>query len=183
MNRLKNTRCYLSGAIEKATDGEGGASWRQKVKEDLKCFGIHWLDPTDKPIKEGKETPEMQAKLKSDRQAGDIDAIKKVMVPICRIDLRLVDISDFLIVHLDPEVPTFGTHEEISRAASQNKPVLLMCEGGLKTAPLWWYERLDPHLFFGSWDALYYYMDFISNCASHSLARDYKWLFFDWMGE
>ena len=187
MNRLKNTRCYLAGAIEKATDGVGGSSWRQKVKSDLSELHIHWMDPCDKPIACGKETPELQERLRRHRSNGFYYCIREIMLPICRIDLRLVDISDFIIVNIDPNVPTFGTHEEVSRAASQNKPVLVRIEGGKKGAPLWWYERLDPELFFGSWDDLYSYLYVTSQrpCSDMELmeSSDYKWLFFDWMGE
>ena len=38
----------------------------------------------------------------------------------------MVDISDFLIVNLDPDVPTFGTHEEIANANRQKKPIIIL---------------------------------------------------------
>ena len=38
------------------------------------------------------------------------------------VDLRMVDISDFLVVNLDPDIPTFGTHEEIANANRQRSP-------------------------------------------------------------
>jgi nucleoside 2-deoxyribosyltransferase len=185
MNRLKGTRCYLAGAIEKAPDN--GTPWRDMVKSDLHDLGIIWLDPCDKPISGFQETPELHAKLKRHREDGFDRGVRDIMNPICKIDLRLVDISDFLIVNVDPLVPTFGTHEEISRASGQNKPVLLRIEGGKKCAPLWWYERMDSRLFFGEWSDLYHYLGFVAETTMTEedlmLWSDYKWMFFRWMGE
>jgi nucleoside 2-deoxyribosyltransferase len=184
MNRLNNARCYLAGAIEKSADA--GMSWRKKVKTDLVDIGIQWLDPCDKPAAWGRETPEMQTALKKYRFEGNFQGIRDIMLPICRMDLRLVDISDFIIVNLDPDVPTFGTHEEVSRAVSQNKPVLVRIQGGKEAAPLWWYERLDHNMFFGTWDELYLYLSAINhskNLADTIKRSNYKWIFFDWMGK
>ena len=187
MNRLANTRCYLAGAIEKVMDSDGGVTWRNKVKVDLVGFKIHFLDPTDKPIECGKETPDTWKALNEFRLSGEYGKVRNLMLPICRIDLRMVDISDFLIVNIDPDVPTFGTHEEVGRASSQNKPVLVRVEGGKDCAPLWWYERLDPKLFFSTWEELYDYLWDVSNVdwgnCDIGTWSDYKWLFFDWMGE
>lgn len=186
MNRLKNTRCYLAGAIEKVMDQDGGVAWREKVKQDLYNLGIQWLDPTDKPVDVAKETPESHKELQRLRSIGDIRGVQKMMYPICRIDLRMVDVSDFLIVNIDPDVPTFGTHEEIGRAVLQNKPIIVHLDGDEAELPLWWYERIDPRLCFHTWGDTYTYIRSIDKTATSNhdlmLLSDYQWIFFNWMG-
>jgi nucleoside 2-deoxyribosyltransferase len=187
MNRLKNTRCYLAGAIEKVMDQDGGVAWREKLKLDLSCLGIQWLDPTDKPVDIAKETPESHRELQRRRSAGDIVGVQAMMYPICRIDLRMVDVADFLIVNIDPDVPTFGTHEEIGRAVLQNKPILVHLDGENAELPLWWYERIDPRLCFQNWGAMYNYLTWLNTAEVSDrqimLHSDYRWIFFDWMGD
>ena len=183
MNNLKNTRCYLSGAIE--NDAHLGRGWRDKVKSDLRQFEIQWMDPSRKPISIGLETPETAANLKIDRANGRLDNITLAMRSIRAIDLRMVTISDWLIACVDPAVPTFGTHEEITLAVSQNKPIFVYIKGGASSAPLWWFDMLP----FGSmsyhWQAIYDKIMTISNSDREHVSRnsDYRWLFFDWMGE
>jgi len=187
LNRLAHTRCYLAGAIEKVMHEDGGFTWRQKVKKDLKHLKINWLDPTCKPTSYGIESPETWKDLTDAREKENLASVRAMMFPICKVDLRMVDISDFIIVDIDPKIPTFGTHEEVGRAMSQNKPVLVRVEGGVKNAPFWWFERLDPRWFFGTWEELYQFLNDLStvNLTDEELLTwsGYKWLFFDWMGE
>ncbi len=183
MNNLLNTRCYLAGAIEKKRDN--GFSWRNKVKADLTGMGIFWLDPCDKPIKYAQETPLTFRELKINRVKKEVEIIKDRMKIIRAVDRRLVNISDFLIVDFYPDTPTTGTHEEVCWASEQNKPVIIRIEGGLQKAPLWWYDELNPNLFFGEWKEVYGYLYAIARTDREVLAKssDNSWLFFNWMGD
>ena len=185
MNRLKNARCYLAGAIEK--DSYGGAPWRDKVKQDLRDIGIQWLDPCEKPITVGIEDSSTGAKLKNLRYDQRGTEVREIIHAIRHVDLRMVDISDFIIVRLDPDVPTFGTHEEVYRAIDQNKPTLILVEGGLDKTPLWWFDKVDLSLLFGNWTDLYAYLDLVAKSPVSDLsimeASNWQWIFFNWMGE
>jgi hypothetical protein len=163
-----------------------GREWRDNVKRNLKHLHIFWLDPTRKPCSMGKETAKVHAQLDEDRKEGRSHCVRRVIQPARRIDLRMVDICDFLIVNLDPALPTFGTHEEVLRAVAQNKPVLvhLQSDGEL---PFWWYDVVNLDTVFHRWIDLYAYLHSVSACKQSTdeimQVTHYSWLFFDWMGE
>ena len=140
MNTLRNATCYLAGAIE--NDVQGMCSWRDHIKNSLAYTGIRWMDPCKKPTSYGCETIETQAGLARSRAQGDYNFVTKEVELIRAIDLRMIDLSDFLIVNYDPAIPTTGTHEEISYAVRQNKPVILCVRGGISVVPLWWFSEL-----------------------------------------
>ncbi len=183
MNNLLNTRCYLAGAIEKEKDN--GCSWRNKVKTDLVGLGIIWLDPCSKPMSYAVESPLVIREMKLNRANKKVDLIQSHYKIVRSIDRRMVDISDFVIVNLEPDIPTFGTHEEVRWASEQNKPIVVRIEGGLKAAPFWWYSELNPQLFFGEWKEVYGYLYAIAHTDREKLAKvtDNSWLFFNWMGD
>ncbi len=183
MNNLLNSRCYLAGSIERSEDN--GSSWCTKVKNDLKGLGIFWLDPRDKPIAYAKESPLSHRELRLNRAKKEVTIIQDRMRIIRAVDRRMVDVSDFLIVNLDPDVPTFGTHEEVCWASEQNKPVIVRVEGGLKAAPFWWYDQLNPNLFFEGWKEVYGYLYAIARTDREKLAKasDNSWIIFNWMGD
>lgn len=181
MNSLKGARCYLAGAIENTEDN--GASWRERIKRNLAHLEIQWLDPLFKPIEYGREEPGDFAEMKEKRSRSTFSGVREFMRKIRAVDLRMVDISDFLIVHLNPTTPTFGTHEEVARAASQNKPVIVMVEGGVQAAPLWWFDMLNDCRFFSSWNQVHSYLIENSTISKTCLANlsDGEWLLFDWV--
>jgi hypothetical protein len=181
MNRLSHTRCYLAGAIE--NDCSGFTGWRNKVKNDLSDLNIQWLDPADKPIAIGKETEQTFLSLRHDRESGNFTNLSFCVDLIRKIDLRMVDISDFMIVNIDPQIPTFGTHEEIYRAVGQGKPVLVRTEGGRSKAPFWWFSMLDINCLYGTWDEVYDHLRWVAKSRSVKFSDNSSWIFFDWMGE
>ncbi len=188
MNRLKNTRCYLAGSIE--NDKVKGRGWRDKIKVELVDLGIFWMDPCNKPIKGFNETKETHEALDRNRTAGRAHAVCDLIRPARRIDLRMVDVSDFLIVDINPAIPTFGTHEEVKRAVDQSKPVILRVEGGITALPFWWFDMLHKSSIGALYDtldgicAMLRRLDRYANDAS-ILAEitDFQWILFDWTGE
>jgi nucleoside 2-deoxyribosyltransferase len=158
MNNLKGARCYLAGAIEH--DLAGMCSWRNQLKERLHDLGIVWMDPCDKPIAVGRETEETQAEMAKARADGYTAYVEKQMKLIQAIDLRMVDVSDFVVFDYSDSRVTTGTHEELARAASQNKPIVARIEGGKQKAPFWWFAELQPDLFCATWDEVEEYLRF-----------------------
>lgn len=174
-NRLEDTRCYLAGAMEK--DKSNGVEWRQTIQTSLVSLGIHWFDPTDKPTETGRENIGTKQELFDTREAGDYDTAHDRMKVIRCVDLRMVDISDFLIVNLDPDIPTFGTHEEISNANRQKKPVIIRIVGGKKKTPLWLLGMLPHQLIFSTWEEIHNYLRHIAH--DPIIDRLNRWYFFD----
>jgi len=174
MNRLANNRCYLAGAMER--DNTNGIEWRQAIQDALRDLHICWLDPTNKPGCIGRETPETKNELMQARQTGDYDAVRNIMRVIRCVDLRLTDISDFLVVNLDPDVPTFGTHEEIANANRQKKPIIVRVAGGKAKTPLWLLAMLPHQLIFSTWDEVYAYIRHIAH--DPVIDRLDRWYFF-----
>lgn len=179
MNRLKNNRCYLAGAME--MDPDNGVEWRQVIQKELQDLGIYWLDPTNKPTETGKETPETKQELFQARAVRDYDAVYSRMKPIRCIDLRMTDISDFLIVNLDPQTPTFGTLEEMANSNRQKKPIVVRIVGGKEKTPLWLLGMLPHQLIFSTWEEVCAYLRHIAHDrVINTLGR---WYFFNWQGD
>ena len=94
MNRLRNCRCYLIGAMDKIPGG--GVIWRRRIQEDLRHFGIHWLDTTNKPCKMGVEDEASRELRHAKKEQGDWQWVANQMCPIRRVDLRMVDLYKYL---------------------------------------------------------------------------------------
>lgn len=179
MNKLRGSRCYLCGAMDRAPDS--GKAWRRNLREDLRWLGLHWLDPTRKPTKVGKEDDESRLRRRQAKKLGHYADIREEMKQIRHVDLRMVDICDFLIVNLDLEIHACGTYEEIFLANSQKKPVLIHVEQGKAKTPDWLFGTLPDEYFFGSWADL---TEFLIGIASGEIEDSHsRWGFFDWMGE
>jgi hypothetical protein len=54
-----------------------------------------------------------------------------------------VDLSDFLVVVVDPNIHMCGTYNEIFVAEQQHKPCFFICKGGLKNLPRWLFDVVD----------------------------------------
>jgi hypothetical protein len=76
------------------------------------------------------------------------------MKPVRNIDLRLVDIADFVIVHLDTTIYSFGTVEEIANANREKKPILVHVEQGKQYAPNWLFGMIPHEDIFSTWGEL-----------------------------
>jgi len=174
MNRLRNNRCYLSGAMEFMPDL--GVQWRDQIKSDLSDLGIVWLDPCKKPTNAINEQ-QIIPLLKAAREAGQYDKIRELGKAIRHIDLRLVDCADFIIVNLDLSIPTTGTHEEIVTANRSKKPVLVRVVQGKSAAPFWLFWMLPHELIFSTWEEIHTYLRTVDSCDSSPDLN--RWLFFD----
>jgi len=171
---------YLAGPIQYTNDG--GVPWRLHVTERLQEIGIpegQILDPCNKPMNtfDGHDLDsDLQYILKLKEQ-GRWEEIEKFVRHTIRIDLRLVDKSDLIYMHIDPDVHTCGTYDEMSVARTQKKPVIAVINGGLDNAPLWLVGRIGAkHIFASDEEALQY----ISDVMHGRITFDTKsWLFFD----
>ena len=102
MNRLKNQRAYLAGAIDRCPNL--GIAWRESITPFLKEKGVTVLNPMKKSINLGNETGESRDHRLKLKESENYDQLSVMMKEIRNIDLRMVDISDFLIVNIDLDI-------------------------------------------------------------------------------
>jgi hypothetical protein len=179
MNRLAMNRGYLCGAMDRVLDG--GVGWRQDIMESLSSLKILWLDPCRKPIDIGVEDLENRALRQRAKRAGDFEFIRNQMKQIRPVDLRMVDVSDFLIVNLDLDVHACGTYEELYWANRCKKPIIVRVAQGVEQTPDWLLGTLPFEMIFSTWDEVKTYLQHVAH--DPVIERLGRWYFFDWMGE
>jgi len=175
MNRLKNQRVYLAGAMDRVKDRGNG--WRDNITPFLEDLGVVVFNPIKKPSivgKEDSETHKLKIKLKKEQNYKDLSALMKT---IRSVDLRLVDISDFLIVNLDLDIHPCGTYEEIFWANRQKKPIIVHMEQGKQSAPDWLFGTIPHEMIFSSW---FNVKEYLLTIHSHSQINTFnRWYFFN----
>jgi len=167
-------RTYLAGAMDRVPDG--GTQWRDALTPWLESRGIIVFNPVDKPCDIGKENAETRKIRHEAKINGDLSKLLADKV-VRGVDLRLVDISDFLIVNIDIESHPCGTYEELFWANREKKPILVRCEQGKLNAPDWLYWTIPHEMIFGTWDELKDYIDHIA--FDDEVDRLRRWIFFD----
>lgn len=147
--KLNNLVAYLCGPIDDAEDD--GVGWRRTITEELNaCFGVKVLDPTDKPFKkdDGESYEEIGAEKVNTmtlKKESRFEELADKMRKIVRADLRMVDLSDFVITYIPRNVILCGTIHEIVTATESKKPTLIVAEGGRQYAPNWLWGMLPTH--------------------------------------
>jgi hypothetical protein len=174
MNNLKGMRTYLVGAMDRIPDG--GVTWRRCITGILEKMGIIVIDPCDKPISGVVENEETRHWIEYYKETEQYDKIKEKFAIIRSADLRCVDVSDFIIAHIDLNIHACGTYEEIVTANRQKKPVLVWCEQGKKQAPNWLFFMLPHEHIFDSLGDIIKYLDYVN--SETETARLKRWVFF-----
>ena len=175
LNRLRGMRTYLAGAMDRVPDG--GVGWRKKITPLLEGKGITVLDPCNKPVQVGIEDSLTREKIMRLKESGEYNKIREKYGVIRTLDLRCIDVSDFVIASIDINVHACGTYEEIVVANSQKKPVLIWCQQGKAAAPNWLFFMLPHQHIFGSLESLIEYLEEVNeNKDSYHYKR---WFFFD----
>lgn len=181
MNRLNGLACYLSGSIDFSIDK--GCTWRDEITPFLEEKNVKVFNPLKHSFYGTQDLdtvkrPKMEALLAE----GRYSELRTEMKELTHWDLRSVDLSSFLIVNYDITIFTCGTHEEIFKANTEVKPVLLMIGKGNRTKmPKWMHGRFPPEHMFEDWDALKEYITDIDSNINYELTKADKkrWLFFD----
>lgn len=166
MKYLQGKRLYLSGAIEA---DNSNINWRTEPTRVLQeRYGLQVFDPFEDP-KQKKTSDLMKA-----RRENDYETMANITRAIVKKDLALVDRSDLLIAHINPSIPTTGTHHEIINSVNAKKPVLLVGTGSKSLLPLWYYGFIPHRHMFSSWNELYIYLDEVD--AGKHMDND-RWAF------
>lgn len=178
-NRLKGHLCYLAGSIDKSYDY--GRMWRYDMSSFLNNLGIGVLNPCDKPITNKKvdEDEDFVNMIQSLKEQKEYKKVQKIMQEIVRIDLKMVDLCNFMILNIVPEVHMCGSYNEQSLACYQRKPIIVNCESGIDKIPNWLFGVCDPDLFFDSWKKVKEYIKYIAFEDSVD-DNDSKWRFLDY---
>lgn len=176
--KLNGQRCYLAGPIDHSEDD--GIGWRIEMTEWLAERGVMALDPTDKRTSNTifNEIGDEQKNLGQLRELGRFHELRNAMKPIVLADLRMVEISDFLIVYLDPSVQMCGTWEELFVGLRQHKPVFVVVKGGKQKLNFWMFGRINPDFVFDSFEDVKNYLEEVDNETIR--VDSSRWIFFDY---
>lgn len=187
MNRLNGTMVYCVGPIDDVKDR--GIGWRQSITPFLHSLGVKVLDPCNKAIDKGIEVGDARNRREEIKkqldQTNDIDTqlflmkeMQQIMKPIVSVDLRMVDLSDFVILYIDRDAHMCGSYWEAAHSAIQRKPVIVCCKQGLGMIPDWCYGILKYEMFFTTLKEV---KDYLSHVNTDILVDDLnRWKFFDY---
>lgn len=173
-NRLRNQRVYLAGAIDRVPDR--GAGWRADITPFLNRMGVVVFNPLNKPTEVGAEDEGTHSLKHILKQEGRYDELSSMMKVIRSTDLRLVDISDFLVVNLDIKTHPCGTLEEIFWANRQKKPIIVRVEQGKSSAPDWLFGTIPHEMIFSEWSEVENYLKHVD--SSEEIDARGRWYFF-----
>ena len=173
-------RTYLVGAMDRVPDG--GEGWRNTITPTLEDMGVIVLNPCDKPIDIGVEDSDARDTIDEYKKLGKFERIRPEFGVIRTLDLRCVDISDFIIASIDVDVHACGSYEEISVANSQKKPVLVWCQQGKAQAPNWLFFMLPHEHIFSSLQELQDYINYVDE-SEEKIDHKKRWFFFNHMME
>lgn len=138
-NLLAGTRVYLSGPMDfvasRAKEKKFG--WRNRISQYLHQHGATVFDPWNKPEVRGfHQYGKEDEKTIQFRETWTFDDTLEGAVArsecanqfreTLHIDLRMVDISDFVIAYCPTNIYSVGTPHEIVLARQQSKPVLFV---------------------------------------------------------
>ena len=124
------------------SDGRG---WREQITPELLDMGVTVFNPYSKPfVSEAREDELTRKTLHDLMEQENLDIVAERMRLVRNYDLRLCDISDFLIAHIIPNVASWGSAEELTTCCRAKKPVFISIEGGRKRTPLWITAMFPP---------------------------------------
>jgi hypothetical protein len=155
---------------------DGGIGWRRNIVPWLHDRGVIVFDPTNKPIDEVPENEDERSERQTWKKTGQWDKLSKFVRSFRTVDLRMVDVVDFLIVVIDLDVYACGTMEELFWANRMKKPVLIWCVQGKEHAPDWLFGTIPHEHIFGSQEELLEYLDHIDTARRVKTFR--RWFFF-----
>jgi len=154
-----------------------GIGWRNEITPFLESLGIVVFNPITKPTDTGLEDHDshiVKTKLKTNKRYDELSSMMKV---IRSVDLRLVDISDFLIVNIDLDIHPCGTYEEIFWANRQKKPIIIHMVQGKKHTPDWLFGTVPHQMIYSDWNDIYGYLEHIN--SSENINTYNRWYFFN----
>jgi len=175
-SRLWGMRSYLIGAMDRVADR--GMGWRRRFTPFLSNLGVVVLDPSNKPINIGTETEEACKYREELFQNKQYDEYSREVRLMRVVDLRMVDMSDFVIFNVDIDVHACGSYEESFWSNRLKNPVLIHCEQGKKNAPRWMFGAFPHQHIFSTWAELQAYLVHVHTATEIDTMK--RWMFFDY---
>jgi hypothetical protein len=178
-NRLYGMRAYLCGSIENANDGGNG--WRDTITPELEDIGVCVFNPCKKEdyIDKGFEGEDAHTYRQNLLKEEKYQEVAKEMKLLRVIDMRMVDLSDFIIAHINPDIHLTGTYEELFWANRGKKPILVVVEQGLEKVPPWLWGTLPTAHFYPSFNSLLSYLNYVdTNLEDPPHLK--RWTFFEY---
>jgi len=165
--------CYLSGPIESVKDS--GVSWRRIFSKMIKKekITIQIIDPTNKKGKIAFEIGNEREKIQQLKLQNKFSEVKSIMKKIRRWDLRAVDKSDLIVAYIDKNIPSCGTWDEIVTGERQQKPILVIAEGGKTSIPDWAFAIFEEEYIFDTIEDCVY---FLKKACNGDVELDDKWV-------
>lgn len=168
-NILRGTTCTVIGSMQYAD----GRKIREEMKERLGKYGIVMYDHYNKPfIEEAKEDESYRENFKRWIENEDYDSLAREK-NIRTFDLKLIDISDFVIFVFDPTVLTCGSWEEFFWANRMKKPIFFVNTAGKKKTPYWIFWTIPHKYIYSSVEEMMSRIDDIDS-GKHPIDND-RW--------
>lgn len=136
---LRDARVYLSGPMDFVASraAEKKFGWRTRVSQFLRELDVTVFDPWFKPEirgiaeygREDETTARVRDKWTFDPSEDGAKARAECAEhfwPAMHLDLRMVDVSDFVIAYVPTNIYSVGTPHEIIQCRQQRKPVLFV---------------------------------------------------------
>jgi hypothetical protein len=165
-----------------------GTTWRTNITPFLKGLGVGVLDPCNKASAVGHENVdnlELRAHIKERiqnttglLQSQWYNEYHRVMAEIVGVDLRMVDISDFIVAYINTDIHSCGTYDEIMMAVNQRKPIVICVEQGKVNSPPWIIGRCKHEMIFSTWDEVQQYITHIDQDEQVNTLN--RWRFFNY---
>ena len=175
MCKLASSVCYLAGPIDFSDDL--GVSFRKKLilTAKHKGLGIKFLDPTDKLEGLQADVGDEQSIINDYRKKRSWNKLSALMKKIVRVDLRQIDLADFVIVFIDTQIHMCGSYHELVEADRQKKPVLTIIKQGKENCPSWLFGTIDHNLMFSSIEEC---VEYLYKVDQELITLDDRWVLF-----
>jgi len=157
MNKLWGFTYYEIGPID-CDYKDRGKTWRDNITPFLEDMGGIVINPLEKPIKLISEAEKDIKKRKLYKINKVYDKLQEEMKLLRCFDLRCVDKADILICHLDLNIPTCGSFEEIAWANRCKKPILIHFEQGKENCYDWMFGEIPHQHIFSTWEDMKQYL-------------------------
>ena len=150
-NPLFKCRCTVIGSMQYAS----GRAIRSEMTEELGKYGITVFDHYSKPlVSDVKEDEDDREYMKSLLASGEYDKLAALR-NIRTFDLKLIDVSDFIVFVFDPKVLTCGSWEEFFLANRAKRPIFFINTEGKKATPYWIFWTIPHKYIYGSVSEFY----------------------------
>jgi nucleoside 2-deoxyribosyltransferase len=170
---LKNALCYLVGPIDDVADH--GIGYRRSIRRGAKKrnLDIVFLDPTDKFDGFSQEIGDDKADIQKLKKEHKWEKLRTFMKKIVRVDLRSIDLSDLIILYVDPDSHMCGSYHELIVSIQQKKPIFIITKGGRDKTPDWLFGIVHYEFIFDNEDQC---LDYLVSLDNGTIPMSDRWV-------